>query len=170
MGMAFLLLETKSLAFFSLLFGTTWLVNAMAFAGILVSVLAANLVIQNIGWRNRDLMFAGLIVGLALAFLLPARVFLQVDSTVIRYGAGVALMFAPIFFANLIFSRTFMDSEASARAFGWNLLGAVAGGALEYLSLLTGYRNLLIIVGVCYLLVYVRERSVSANLGSTSSV
>ena len=41
MGAAFLLLETKNVATFALLFGTTWLVNAMVFAGVLVIVLAA---------------------------------------------------------------------------------------------------------------------------------
>ena len=41
MGVAFLLLETKSVVQFALLFGTTWFVNALVFAGVLVSVLAA---------------------------------------------------------------------------------------------------------------------------------
>src|SRR5439155_266962 len=41
LGAAFLLLETRSLTMFSLLFGTTWTVNAMAFAAILTSVLLA---------------------------------------------------------------------------------------------------------------------------------
>ena len=41
MGAAFLLLETKNVASFALLFGTTWLVNALVFAGVLVTVLAA---------------------------------------------------------------------------------------------------------------------------------
>jgi hypothetical protein len=41
MGAAFLLLETKNVATFALLFGTTWLVNALVFAGVLVVVLAA---------------------------------------------------------------------------------------------------------------------------------
>ena len=41
LGVAFLLLETKSLVSFSLLFGTTWLVNAMSFFAILASVLLA---------------------------------------------------------------------------------------------------------------------------------
>ena len=35
MGAAFLLLETKSIVQFALLFGTTWLVNSLVFAGIL---------------------------------------------------------------------------------------------------------------------------------------
>ena len=41
MGAAFLLLETKNIATFALLFGTTWVVNALVFAGVLVIVLAA---------------------------------------------------------------------------------------------------------------------------------
>ena len=40
MGAAFLLLET-SVATFALLFGTTWIVNALVFAGVLLVVLAA---------------------------------------------------------------------------------------------------------------------------------
>ena len=41
LGVAFLLLTTRSLTSFSLLFGTTWLVNSLAFFGILASVLVA---------------------------------------------------------------------------------------------------------------------------------
>ena len=37
MGAAFLLLETKSVVQFALLFGTTWVVNALVFGGILLS-------------------------------------------------------------------------------------------------------------------------------------
>jgi hypothetical protein len=35
------LLETKNVTGFALYFGTTWLVNALVFAGVLVAVLAA---------------------------------------------------------------------------------------------------------------------------------
>ena len=35
MGAAFLLLETKSVVQFALLFGTTWFVNALVFLGVL---------------------------------------------------------------------------------------------------------------------------------------
>ena len=51
MGAAFMLLETKSVVQFALLFGTTWFVNALVFAGVLLAVLAA------VGW--------GLVAGLA---------------------------------------------------------------------------------------------------------
>ena len=40
MGAAFLLLETMYVVRFALLFGTTWFVNALVFAGILTVLLA----------------------------------------------------------------------------------------------------------------------------------
>jgi hypothetical protein len=39
---------------------------------------------------------------------------------------------------------------ASNLAFGANLLGAMVGGVLEYVSLITGYRALLIVVAALY--------------------
>jgi len=151
--MAFLLLETKSLAFFSLLFGTTWIVNSLAFTGILLSVLMANLLVQYGNIRDKTMLFVGLFVCLFIAYFVPPATFLEIESLSIRYLLAVTLVFSPIFFANLIFSREFKESEESTRAFGWNLLGAVAGGGLEYFSLLVGYRNLLWIVALCYMLV-----------------
>ena len=41
MGAAFLLLETKNIVQFALLFGTTWFVNSLVFAGVLVAVYLA---------------------------------------------------------------------------------------------------------------------------------
>lgn len=155
MGMAFLLLETKSLSFFSLLFGTTWVVNSLAFSGILLSVLIANLLVQHYNIRMRKPLFVSLFVCLAAAYIIPPSIFLNIDSVILRYVLGCLVMFLPIFFANMIFSREFRDVEESTRAFGWNLLGAVAGGGLEYFSLLIGFRNLLWIVAVCYLLTMV---------------
>ena len=168
MGMAFLLLETKSLSFFSLLFGTTWVVNSLAFAGILFSVLIANLLVQHYNLKIRLPLFVALFVCLIMAYLIPPSVFLNIDSIILRYVLGIMLMFLPIFFANMIFSREFKDVDESTRAFGWNLLGAVAGGGLEYFSLLTGFRNLLWIVAACYLLTMIfimlhEKKAVTAN-------
>lgn len=152
MGAAFLLLETKSLAFFSLLFGTTWQVNSMAFAGILASVLAANTIVQKWRVRRRAALFVALFGALAIAYLVPTASLLEIETAWLRYLAGVVLVFTPIFCANLVFCHEFRDTEESTSAFGWNLLGAVAGGGLEYLSLILGFRNLLWIVAGCYAL------------------
>ncbi len=152
MGAAFLLLETKSISLFSLLFGTTWAANSYAFAGVLASVLVANLLMQRWPVRGRAILFALLAAALATAYVVPSAALLAVESAALRYAVAVLLVFSPIFCANLVFSREFRDTEMSTRAFAWNLFGAVAGGGLEYLSLLTGQRGLIVIVGACYAL------------------
>ncbi|MBA3778718.1 MAG: spermidine synthase [Chloroflexi bacterium] len=153
LGTAFLLLETRSLVSFSLLFGTTWIVNALAFFAILASVLLAIFVNARFPIRRPTLLYAGLFIAIAIAFLLPPETLL-IDPPTLRYGLAAALAFAPVFFANLVFSYSFRDTRTADMAFASNLLGAMVGGALEYLALLTGYRLLLVVVAVLYALAY----------------
>jgi hypothetical protein len=151
LGIAFLLLETRSLATFGLLFGATWLVNSLVFFAILVSVLVAVLVAARFRLR-RPLLLYGLLFGsLALAYLVPPEALL-IDPPLLRYAVASVLAFAPIFFANLVFTHSFRDARAADMSFASNLLGAMVGGALEYVSLLTGYRALLLIAGGFYAL------------------
>jgi hypothetical protein len=49
-----------------------------------------------------------------------------------------------------VFSHSFRDTWTADMAFAVNLLGAMVGGALEYVALLTGYRALLIVVAAMY--------------------
>jgi SAM-dependent methyltransferase len=153
MGAAFLLLETKSVVQFALLFGTTWFVNALVFAGILGVVLLAIEVERKVRIGRPRLLFALLLVGLLVGWLVPLEVLLGF-ALVPRFLAAVGLAFSPIFVANLIFAERFRDTADPTAAFGANLLGAMVGGVLEYLSLLTGYRALLILVAVLYGLAY----------------
>ena len=67
---------------------------------------------------------------------------------------AAALAFAPIFFANLVFSYSFRDTKAADMAFASNLLGAMVGGAVEYVALVTGYQALLFLVAGLYLLAW----------------
>jgi hypothetical protein len=153
LGAAFLLLETRSLVSFSLLFGSTWLVNALAFFAILASVLLAILV--NARWRIRrpELLYGSLFVALAVAFTLPPESLL-IDPPWLRYLLAGAVAFAPVFLANLVFTYSFRDTRTADMAFASNLLGAMVGGALEYVALLTGYRALLLVVAVLYALAW----------------
>ena len=59
-------------------------------------------------------------------------------------------MFSPILCAGLLFGSAFKRSTSVPLDFGANLLGAMAGGVAEYLSLVTGFSGLLAIAAVCY--------------------
>jgi hypothetical protein len=153
MGAAFLLLETKSVVQFALLFGTTWFVNALVFGGILGVVLLAIEVERRVRIGRKRLLFTLLLLGLLVAWLVPTDALLGL-ALVPRFLAAVGLAFSPIFVANLIFAERFRDTADPTAAFGANLLGAMVGGALEYASLVTGYRALLLLVAGLYGLAY----------------
>ena len=70
----------------------------------------------------------------------------------------------PVFCAGLLFSSSFKESSATATDFGANLLGAMVGGVGEYLSLLAGYRALLILVAVCYIAAIATRRIADRGL------
>ena len=164
MGAAFLLLETKSIVGFALLFGTTWFVNALVFAGVLVAVYLAVETARWVRLPPPPLLYGALLVALAVAWAIPQASLLGLP-VVPRFLAASALAFAPVFLANLIFAQRFADVAASGTAFAANLLGAMVGGTLEYLALITGYRFLLIMVAVLYGLAVVIGRRLQAAAG-----
>ena len=153
LGVAFLLLETRSIVTFSLLFGSTWLVNALVFFAVLASVLLAILVASRIRIRRTWLLYAGLLGSLGLAYLLPPASLL-IEPLWLRYVLATALAFAPVFFANLVFSFSFRDTKTADMAFASNLLGAMVGGAIEYVALIAGYQALVLIVAGLYAVAY----------------
>jgi SAM-dependent methyltransferase len=157
LGVAFLLLETKSLVSFSLLFGTTWVVNALAFFAILTSVLLAILVNARVRWRSPIPLYAALLAAIAIAYLMPADALL-VDPPWLRYALAAVIAFAPVFIANLVFTHSFRDSTSADMAFASNLLGAMVGGALEYTALVSGFRALLLVVALLYVIAYITRR------------
>jgi spermidine synthase len=154
MGTAFLLLETKNVVQFALLFGTTWFVNALVFGGILLVVLAAVEVARRIPAPPPLLLYGALFAALALAWAVPPDDLLKL-SWELRLPAAIALAFAPVFCANLLFAERFRDVGSSTVAFGANLLGAMVGGVLEYTSLLVGYRALLLVTAGLYVCAFV---------------
>jgi hypothetical protein len=163
MGAAFLLLETKNIVGFAVLSGTTWFVNALVFAGVLAAVYLA---VETARWVKLPppiVLYPALIVALAVAWVVPQADLLSLP-VIPRFLAGCALAFAPVYLANLIFSQKFKEADSTAPAFAANLLGAIAGGILEYLSLITGYRFLLILVAVLYALAFVTGRRHKATL------
>jgi hypothetical protein len=154
MGAAFLLLETKNITSFALLFGTTWVVNAIVFAGVLIAVLLAVETTRRVPTPPLPTVYLGIAASLALAFAVPNSALLSLPLTA-RLVVAVALAFAPIYLANVAFAKRFAECDDSRAAFAVNVLGAMVGGCLEYLALLTGYRNLLILAGLLYLAAFV---------------
>ena len=101
---------------------------------------------------------------IALNYLIPVgRV--TFDSRAAESLFYGVLVFSPVFCAGLLFSSSFKESSSTATDFGANLLGAIVGGVGEYLALLAGYRALLGLVAICYVLALLAARRRMADLG-----
>jgi len=158
MGAAFLLLETKNVVQFALLFGTTWFVNATVFAGILLSVLAAVELARRVRLPSPLGLYGALLLALLAAWAVPQASLLALPPPA-RFAAATVIAFTPIFLANLVFTQRFRQVGSSTVAFAANLLGAMVGGVLEYLALLNGYRFLLVLVAALYGLAFLSGRA-----------
>ncbi len=165
LGAGFLLLETKSITTISLYFGTTWFVSMVVILGILLMVLAANFVASRIR-RPRLFFYIPLIASVIFLYFLPSQIVLTWPFWG-RLLYSLTIIPLPIFFAGLIFSTSFRESRDPSFAFGSNLLGAMVGGFVEYVGMVTGMKALLLVVLVFYLAsLWVKLRS--ARLGAAA--
>jgi hypothetical protein len=149
LGAGFMLLETKSIIQFALLWGSTWVVASLAIASVLTMALLANAIVAR-KTIARPWHVAGVLVGLlVLNYLIPiGRV--AFDSRVAESVFYAVLVFSPILCAGLLFGSAIARSTSLTRDYGTNLLGAMVGGVGEYLSLVTGFRALLFVIAICY--------------------
>ncbi len=162
LGAGFMLLETKSIIQFALLWGSTWVVASVAIASVLTMALIANAVVARVTIRRPWLVGSVLVALLVVNYLVPiGRV--TFDSRAAESLFYAALVFSPIICAGLLFGSAIARSQALARDYGINLLGAMVGGVGEYLSLVTGFRALLFVIALCYIgAVMARSKEMSA--------
>ncbi len=158
LGAGFMLLETKSIIQFALLWGSTWVVASLAIASVLTMALVANYVVSRVEIRRPWL------VGLVLVALLGANYLIPIgrvafESRALESVFYAVLVFSPILCAGLLFGSGIKHSTSLARDYGTNLLGAMVGGVGEYLSLLTGFRILLFLIALCYVGALVARRA-----------
>jgi hypothetical protein len=161
LGAAFLLLETKAVVSLALVFGSTWIVNALVFTAILVMLLGANLYVLQVRRPHLTWHYVALLLTLGLNAFVPLNVFLA-GSVLWKYIAPCVLVMLPMFFAGVVFAVSFRTSTQPGMDFGANIAGAVVGGFTEYLSMWLGFRSLLWIAIVLYGLSAICRRRTAA--------
>ncbi len=153
LGASFLLLETKSVTEMSLLFGSTWQVNVLVFAAILALIFGANLFILRQGPFNKTKLFFGLFISIGASYVIPIRSLL-VLPLVGQWIAGALVTAVPLFFAGMLFSQIFKSRQEPTTSLGYNLMGAICGGLLEYSSMALGTKNLYLLALILYILAF----------------
>ena len=149
LGGAFLLLETKSVTEMNLAWGATWLTSAIVFGSILLMLLAATLLMDRYAIPAK-VSVSLLAVTLLVAHFSPVHLLLG-KSWPIKLGLSVLVVGSPIFFASTLFAVRFKARINADVALGWNLLGAVLGGLLEFTAMVVGIRALSLIAFALYI-------------------
>jgi spermidine synthase len=152
-GAAFLLIETRSVTNLSLLFGSTWIVNAAVFAGVLIVAAISNAFVER---KDIHALFpmALLLLSLAADYAITTSMLTAHGLTFARV-AGVLLNVLPIGFAGVLFSTLLRNSPDPVASLGSNLIGAVAGGVTEYASMILGLRAMMLVAAAIYVVAFV---------------
>ena len=178
LGVAFLLLETKSLITFSLLFGTTWLVNALVFFAILASVLAAIFVTpaSGCGTRGRSISLSARRSPWPTSVSADA---LLLEPAELRYAIAAAGGVRPRVLREPRVHVLLPRHTCCRHGLRLQPPRGDAGGALEYVALVTGFRALLLLVAALYGLAFIlvrvrpiladRELSLAGQPGGTTN-
>jgi SAM-dependent methyltransferase len=156
LGAAFLLLETRGLSVLALVLGSTWGVTSAVFAGVLVMALAGTITVSKLRredpQRQRKVvlrMYGGLAAALALDFFVTTGDLASLPLA-LRAMLGATLVSLPLFAGGMIFATSLARSGEADRAIAANLMGAMAGGLLEYVAMITGFRMLVVVAGLLY--------------------
>jgi hypothetical protein len=127
-----------------------------------VLALLANWAVTRVEIRRPKLVGAVLLALLTVSYFVPVGT-IAVENRLLESLVYSLLVFSPIFCAGLLFGSSLKRSPDVAADYGANLLGAMVGGTAEYLSLVTGYRWLLILIGAVYVAALLTRRSAPAT-------
>jgi hypothetical protein len=153
LGVGFTLMESSAIVRMALLFGSTWTINPIVISAVLLTIFLANWGVLKHRAPSLALAWPALCAFIFVNYLLPISWLLEL-STVWRVLACGALIAAPVYFASICFSRLFRSESITGYALGLNLVGAMCGGFVEYVSMLIGMRQVWMIVLLVYLLAW----------------
>jgi hypothetical protein len=132
----------------ALLFGTTWMVSAVTIALVLGLIVFANLTILLFPRLPYWLSYSALASSLLLSYAIqPSAVLGSGAALQLAFGA---LLLSPVYFAGLVFARSFSTASMAGPAVGANILGSVLGGWIEYGTMALGMRPLVMLAAGFY--------------------
>jgi SAM-dependent methyltransferase len=157
LGAAFLLVETKAMTELAIFLGSTWTVNFFVIATVLALIGLGTILVLAERAPSLTTTFLLLVLTIGGTYAAPVHRLLAWDSP-LRGLVAVMLLCLPLFFAAIIFARALAGEPRASAALGSNLLGALAGGMLEYASMALGFHALYLFALGLYLLAWVTLR------------
>jgi spermidine synthase len=141
LGAGFMLIEAKAITQLALVFGSTWQVTSAVIAAVLVMAFAGNWIVSR--WGRVPTGPAYVLLGLSIAagMAVPVGAFTGLPPLASQ-ALAAGLVTLPVLFSGFIFSGALKNSSDLPGALASNLVGAMAGGLIEYNSMYFGFNAL----------------------------
>ena len=141
-----------------------WVVSAVVFASVLLTVFLANCMLELKPNIRLGLVWIGLLVCLAVNFFFPVQNAAGILPPYACARRGAAGRRSGIFRGHH-FQQTVQQEPEVGFPFGINMVGAMTGGSIEYLSMLMGMKNIWLVL-VIYFLAYLchRHKKIAASV------
>jgi len=177
LGLAFMLVETKSITQLSLLFGATWIVSAVVILVILMLAFAANRVVDRFRVMRVPVAYVGLVLALVLDYVYHVPTSSAFPPLVLS-ALSAMVCCLPVFFGGIIFSVLLSRGSNAVMLLAANVLGVAFGRLLENFCVVTGIKSLSLIAMGLYLLFAVpliiaprrKPQNTTTHSGETSAV
>jgi len=134
----------------AILFGSSWIVNAVVISSMLCVILGANLLWQSFPRPNLvRVLFLGMSAVLGGMYFIDFSSFLSLSAQ----GKSLVIFFfigGPMLLSGYNFACMFEAAPDKSRALGANLFGALIGGALQLSTFLMGIKSLLLLASTAY--------------------
>lgn len=150
LGLAFMLIETKSITQLSLLYGATWIVSSVVIFVILLLACISNFMVDRLKLKDLRPGYVGLIATLILDYFWRVPEHSDLPPMVLAaLSATVACL--PVFFGGFIFSILLARSSNPVMSLSANVIGVAFGGLLEHICMATGIRSMSLLALGIYL-------------------
>ena len=139
LGAGFALIEIKGINEFALVIGSTWYTNVIIITAILCMSLLANIIIGRYKAFDVRIIIIALFILLIGNTIIPTTAILQNLPYAITILLGAIRISLPLICSGILFSNLLLKAEKANNLLGFNILGAMIGGVLEYMSLIGGF-------------------------------
>jgi len=141
LGAGFMLIESKAITQAALVFGSTWRVTGAVISAVLVMAFLSNWIVSKWGRLPTGLAYALLGLSIAAGMAVPVGAFTGLPPLAAQLFAA-ALVTLPVLFSGFVFSGELSRATDLPGALASNLVGAMAGGLIEYNSMYFGFNAL----------------------------
>lgn len=166
LGVGFTLVQSAAIVRLALLFGSTWVVSSVVFTGVLITILVGNWLTERGSMPRPHVAWLLVILGLIGNGLFPVGILAGLSWT-LRIVLSILLIGVPVLGASFCFSHLFQKQKSTGYALGLNLIGAMAGGIVEYLSMILGVAPIWFIAAGIYGLAWYFSRACIRSIHST---